>query len=422
MNEQKKLAAFTLGCKVNTYDTEAVVKLFSERGYDVVDFEETADIYIINTCTVTNLGDKKSRQLIRRAKRQNPSSIVVVMGCYAQTAQDEVKKIEGVNIIVGTKERASLVDVVEAYSAEYGIVSTVSDIMKEKAFERLSAGKFENRTRAYLKIQDGCNQFCTYCIIPYARGNVRSRLPQDVLDEVKTLAENGFKEVVLAGIHVASYGKDLLDTDLLSLIKKVHEQEGIERIRFSSLEPNLITEHFVNELTKMSKICNHFHLSLQSGCDKTLTAMNRRYTTAEYERAVKLLRESFADVSITTDMIVGFPGETDEDFEESFAFAKKIGFSKIHVFPYSPKKGTKAASFKNQLDSSVKNERATKLITLSDEMAEMFRQRFVGKTVDVLFETKNEENIYCGHTTNYLSVCKQSDVNIVNEILPALVE
>ena len=306
----KTVASHALGCKVNQYESEAIAELFQQKGYHIVNIEQPADVYIINTCTVTNFGDKKSRQLIRKVKRQNSDSIVVVAGCYAQTAPEEIMAIEGVNIIVGTKNRSQIVELVENYKKEKQPQNCVSEIMKEKEFEPLSIQKLENRTRAYLKIQDGCSQFCSYCIIPYARGAIRSRKPQDVMLEVNRLAQNGFQEVILTGIHVASYGKDLKDVTLIEMIENVHTIEDIKRIRLSSIEPNVVTNEFVERLSKLNKVCDHFHLSLQSGCDKTLQAMNRKYTTEKYRQAVKILRSYMPFVAITTDIIVGFPNES----------------------------------------------------------------------------------------------------------------
>ena len=413
----KKVASHALGCKVNQYESEAIAELFAQKGYEIVDIDEWADIYIINTCTVTNFGDKKSRQLIRKVKRQNPEAVVAAIGCYAQTAPDEIKNIEGVNLIIGTKGRKDIVDLVESYVPEMGVVSTVGQIAKEREFEHLTISKLADRTRAYLKIQDGCSQFCSYCIIPYARGPIRSRDPEDIMDEVKVLAENGFKEIILTGIHVASYGKDLKGVTLLDVIKRVQEQEGIERIRFSSVEPNIVTEEFASELSKLDKVCDHFHLSLQSGCDRTLKRMNRKYDAAGYERAVEILRKYFPNVAITTDIIAGFPDETDEDFEKSLEFAKKIGFAKIHSFPYSPKRGTPAAVMPNQILNAVKNERTSRLIEASDRMADEFIKSFEGKVMPVLYEREIEHNIYEGYTTNYIRVLSESSENIKNKIL-----
>ena len=413
----RSVASFALGCKVNQVESEAIAEAFAEKGYKIVGIDEKADIYVINTCTVTNFGDKKSRQLIRRVKRQNPDSIVVVAGCYAQTAAEEIKKIDGVNIVMGTKGRNSVVDEVEKYSFENGIVDTVGDIMYEKVFEPISIHKLMGRTRAYIKIQDGCSQFCSYCIIPYARGPVRSRKEEDIIKDVEMLASNGFKEVVLTGIHAASYGKELHTTNLLELIKKVHDVNGIERIRTSSIEPNIITEDFMTELSSLSKVCRHFHLSLQSGCNRTLKAMNRKYTAEKYYNAVEIIRKYWPDAALTTDIIVGFPGETEEDFAESYAFAEKVGFSKIHVFPYSPKKGTPAAEMEGQIPPDIKEKRAEALIRLSNEMAGRFISGFVGKNVEVLFEQRPKEGYFEGHTSNYINVIVKSDDDIRNKIL-----
>ena len=389
----KKIAFITLGCKVNLYDTEAMAELFTEKGYEVVDFEEYADVYLINTCTVTNLGDKKSRQMIRRAKRINPNSVVVATGCYAQVASEEVAKIEGINIVIGTKNRSEIVETVENYVAENGVVNNVSDIMGEKEFEPLQISRLTNRTRAYIKIQEGCNRYCTYCIIPYARGPIRSRKPEEVVEEVKKLAENGFKEVVLTGIHV-----------------------GIERIRFSSMEPLAIDNEFVARMSKLPKVCDHYHLSLQSGCNRTLKRMNRKYNAEQYAEACERLRNAFPNVAITTDIIVGFPDETEEDFKESLAFAERMKLDKIHTFPYSPKKGTPAAKMKNQISGDVKSQRSKEMIALSDKMNIDFLNNNIGKTVPVLFEDM-ENGFWQGHTTNYIKVLAKSDENLNNKIV-----
>ena len=412
----KKAASFALGCKVNQYESEAIAELFAEKGYEIVGIDEEADVYVINTCTVTNFGDKKSRQLIRKVKRQNENAIVAVVGCYAQTAPKELMEIAGVNLVIGTKDRAQIVEMVEQYDRANGVENHVSDIMKERVFEPLSIQKLANRTRAYLKIQDGCSQYCSYCIIPYARGPIRSREPQEVVAEVKRLAENGFKEVVLTGIHVASYGKDRRDTSLLDILKQVHEVEGIERIRFSSIEPNVVTEEFAQTMAALPKICDHFHLSLQSGCDKTLKEMNRKYDTEKYRQAAATLRKYLPKVALTTDIIVGFPGETEEDFRESYAFAEEIGFAKIHVFPYSPKRGTPAAARKDQLLNAVKAERSHTLIQLSDRMSADFLADAVGTDAEVLYERAVGDGIYEGHTTNYMKVHGRSEVDLTNRI------
>lgn len=412
----KKIAFITLGCKVNLYDTEAMAELFTEKGYEVVDFEEYADVYLINTCTVTNLGDKKSRQMIRRAKRINPNSVVVATGCYAQVASEEVAKIEGINIVIGTKNRSEIVETVENYVAENGVVNNVSDIMGEKEFEPLQISRLTNRTRAYIKIQEGCNRYCTYCIIPYARGPIRSRKPEEVVEEVKKLAENGFKEVVLTGIHVASYGLDLGNITLADIIEKVHSVDGIERIRFSSMEPLAIDNEFVARMSKLPKVCDHYHLSLQSGCNRTLKRMNRKYNAEQYAEACERLRNAFPNVAITTDIIVGFPDETEEDFKESLAFAERMKLDKIHTFPYSPKKGTPAAKMKNQISGDVKSQRSKEMIALSDKMNINFLNNNIGKTVPVLFEDM-ENGFWQGHTTNYIKVLAKSDENLNNKIV-----
>ncbi len=413
-----KVASHALGCKVNQYESEAIAELFARRGYEVVDIEDCADIYVINTCTVTNFGDKKSRQLIRKVKRQNPASIVAVVGCYAQTAPEEIEGIEGVNLVIGTKGRHEIVDLVEGYQKKDGIVNKVGEIMRERDFEHLSIQTLKDRTRAYLKIQDGCSQFCSYCIIPYARGPIRSREPEDILQEVQSLAAHGFQEIILTGIHVASYGKDLKDIDLLEIIKRVAQVEGIRRIRLSSIEPNIITEEFMDALSQIDKVCHHFHLSLQSGCNKTLRAMNRKYTTEKYFEAVQIIRRYWKDAALTTDIIVGFPGESEADFEESCAFAKKVWFSKIHVFPYSPKKGTPAAGMDNQLSNAVKASRSKALIALSEADNIRFRTQYKDKILSVLFEREVEKGVYEGHTSNYITVRTKSDTDLKNKIFP----
>lgn len=411
-----KIAFTTLGCKVNLYDSEAMAELFAEKGYEIVDFDEVADVYVINTCTVTNFGDKKSRQMIRRARRKNENSIIVATGCYAQVAPEAVADIEGINIVIGTKDRANIVDIVESYKAEKGVFNAVSDIKDEKEFERLKVSNLKDRTRAYIKIQEGCNRYCTYCIIPYARGPVRSRKPEDVIDEVKILAQNGYKEVVLAGIHVASYGLDLGDITLADIIERVHNVEGIERIRFSSMEPKAVDDEFVARMAKLPKVCEHYHLSLQSGSDETLKRMNRRYTSEEYAAACKRLRKAFPDVAITTDIIVGFPTETDKNFDESYNFAEEVRLSKIHVFPYSPKTGTPAAKIRPQIAPDIKNERSHKMLELSERLNREFMTKYIGKSMEVLFE-RIEGEFYEGHTRNYIKVLCKSDRDLTNELV-----
>lgn len=416
MDKNKKIAAHTLGCKVNAYDTEAMLELFLNKNYEIVDFDDIADIYIINTCTVTNLGDKKSRQMIRKARKRNPSATIVATGCYAQVNPSELEKIDELNLIIGTKDRSTIVERVENYNVSHGIINKVSNIMDEKIFENLSINKLHGKTRAFLKIQEGCNQYCTYCIIPYARGNIRSRDPLDILDETKVLANNGIKEIVLTGIHVASYGKDLDNINLLKVLEMVHKVEGIERIRFSSVDPTIVTNEFVEKIKTMNKICNHFHLSLQSGCNRTLKRMNRRYTAEQYEDAVNLLRQNFQDVSITTDIIVGFPDETEQDFWESYHFIEKLKLPYLHIFPYSPKKGTRASTFENQVPAEVKEMRSKEMIKLSNILNLEFREQHINRELEVLFEQLIDEDTYEGHTTNYIKVQTRSSNNIINKI------
>jgi len=413
----RTIAGTTLGCKVNFYETEAMLSLFAQKGYRVVDFEEPADIYIVNTCTVTNLGDKKSRQMLRRAKKLNPDALVIASGCYAQIAPEEVARVEGVNLIVGTKDRAKVVELAEAFfTSEETQQNAVTDVRHERVFEPLSVEKLQDRHRAYIKIQEGCDRYCTYCIIPYARGPVRSRPLNDVLDEVKRLAANGYKEIVLSGIHVASYGKDLGNTNLLRALESVHEVDGIARIRMSSVEPTIVNDEFVIAVASLPKLCNHFHLSLQSGCDRTLSRMNRRYTADEYRRAVVTLRKHIPDVALTTDVIAGFPGETEEDFEESYAFIESLALTRLHVFPYSAKKGTPAAGYPEQIPKMIKEERARKLSALSERMHHAYVQGFVGTEMDVLFE-QGAGNMLCeGYTTNYIRVLAEAEEDVFNTI------
>ncbi|PAB58936.1 tRNA (N(6)-L-threonylcarbamoyladenosine(37)-C(2))-methylthiotransferase MtaB [Anaeromicrobium sediminis] len=419
-----KVAFYTLGCKVNQYETEAMTELFEKNGYNVVESEEVADVYVINTCTVTNLGDRKSRQFIRRCKRKNPDSIVAVVGCYSQTAPDEVSKIEEVDVILGTNDRNKIVDYVKKKKKQKEKINVVTDIMQVRDFEEMTIDNIKGKTRAFLKIQEGCNQYCSYCIIPYARGPIRSRKLDDIIKEVKRLVENGFKEVVLTGIHVASYGKDLDKGTLLDVIKEVNKIEGLKRIRLSSIEPTIMTEKFVKTLSELDKVCDHFHLSLQSGCDETLKRMNRKYTTKEYMEVVGRIKHYMPEGSITTDIIVGFPGETDEEFEKTMEFVKDIKFSQIHVFKYSPRKGTPAAEFENQVDGIVKNKRSEELISVAEKFAKEYNKKFIGQNKRVLFETKSaeQEGYYEGLTENYIKVLGKSDKDISGKILNAKLE
>lgn len=418
----KKVAFYTLGCKVNQYETEAMLEMFKEDGYEQVGSEDYADVYVINTCTVTHMSDRKSRQYIRRMKKKNPNAIIAVVGCYSQVSPEEILEIEEVNLVMGTNERRTIVDEIKKLEVVQGDrkASTVDDIMKVRAFEEIEISQSNGRTRAFMKIQDGCDRFCTYCIIPYARGGkVRSRDMESIVNEAKTLAENGYEEVVLTGIHVASYGKDLKEeqASLLDVIKKINEIDGIKRIRTSSVEPILFTDEFVNEVSKMEKVMPHYHLSLQSGCDKTLERMNRRYTTEEYKEIVDKLRSEIPNVTITTDVIVGFPGETEEEFEQTYNFLKDIELSQMHIFKYSPRKGTKAADMKDQISPQIKHERSEKLLQLNKENFEKFASRMVGKEFEVLFEQKTEENKYEGLTPNYLKTFVNYNEDICGKIL-----
>jgi len=415
----KKAAFYTLGCKVNQYETEAMTESFENAGYEIVDYSEFADVYIINTCTVTNMGDRKSRQIIRRAREKNPEALVAVVGCYSQIAPGEVLEIPEVSLVVGTDERSRMVELVEYAMEKEEKLNMVNDIMKVKEFEEMSIKSYKSRTRAFLKIQEGCDQYCTYCIIPYARGHIRSRKPDSIIAEVKELAENGFREIVLTGIHVASYGKDLGNTSLIDIIEKVHEIDGIRRIRMSSVDPNVMTDGFIERLSRLPKICGHFHLSLQSGCDETLKRMNRKYTTGEYRRVVKKLREVFADVAITTDLIVGFPGETEEEFQKTVDFVEEIAFSAMHVFKYSQRSGTPAAKYENQIKPQVKDSRSKVITAIAQKNEEKFKKAFIGRSKPVLYEQPfdGQKSLFEGLTDNYIRVVSESREDIKGKII-----
>jgi threonylcarbamoyladenosine tRNA methylthiotransferase MtaB len=405
----RKAAFCTLGCKVNQYETEAMIQMFKNAGYEIAGFEDVADVYVINTCTVTGLSARKSRQMIRRAKTKNKKSIVVVTGCYSQIAPEEVEGIRGVDIIIGSKEKSRVLELIDEFIQKGCKVNAVTDIMHHREYDDLRVDNYESRTRAFIKVQDGCKQFCAYCIIPYARGPVRSRPLDDIIDEIVRLAGNGFREVVLAGIHLASYGKDLKNTSLMQLVEEVHKVEGIDRIRLGSIEPMTITDEFVEKASKLSKLCPHYHLSLQSGCDETLKRMNRKYTTDFYRKAVAKLRSSIPDVAISTDIITGFPGETAEEFEKTVKFIDEISFAQMHVFKYSPRKGTPAALFKNQVDGEIKEQRSNILIELANRKTLEFNEKHIGKTMPVLFEQEANQgkDFYEGLTPNYIRVlCK----------------
>ncbi len=417
----KKAALHNLGCKVNAYETEAMQHLLEEAGYEIVPFTQKADVYVINTCSVTNMADRKSRQMLHKAKKNNPDSIVVAAGCYVQTSEKEVLNDLSVDIVIGNDRKHDLVRLLEEYSLD-SVNDTVDDINDGKHdFEELFIDQTKEHTRAFIKVQDGCNQFCSYCIIPYARGRVRSRRFENVIAEVERLAANGFKEVVLTGIHLSSYGVDFEEAvGLLELIQAVNAVKGIERIRLGSLEPKIVTEHFASELSKLDKICPHFHLSLQSGCDATLKRMNRKYTTKEYERGCELLRKYFVHPAITTDVIVGFPGETEEEFEQTKAYLEHIHFYEMHIFKYSKRKGTRAAVMPDQIDEQVKAARSEKLIALGHDMSKEFRKFYIGKNEEVLFEEKaviGDKEYFVGYTKEYVKVAKKTDENLENQIV-----
>ncbi len=413
----KTMSIFTLGCKVNRYDSEAIEETFVNAGYTVVAFDEKADVYIINTCTVTHMSDRKSRQMIRRTKKINPDAIVAVIGCYAQAAQEEIEAIEEVDLVIGTNGRIHILEAVEEYRLNGIPMNFVENIMDVHEFEELKINNMSKRTRAYLKIQEGCNNYCSYCIIPYVRGNIRSRKPENILSEVTTLANEGFKEIVLTGIHVASYGKDLKDTNLLEIIKMVHQVEGVERIRLSSIEPNVVTPEFVEGISKLPKVCHHFHLSLQSGSDTVLKRMNRKYTAGQYKDAVTVLRSQFKDVEFTTDIIVGFPGETEEEFNETVKFVQDIRFADIHIFPYSPRNGTPAATMEGQISPQIKDQRVKELTQEVHQIKADIMESYVSQTLTVLFEQNYKEDLYEGHTGNYMKVHCRSSEDIVNQIM-----
>ncbi|GFH90520.1 threonylcarbamoyladenosine tRNA methylthiotransferase MtaB [Lachnospiraceae bacterium] len=424
----KSVALHNLGCKVNGYEMDVMQQMLQEKGYKIVSFDERADIYIVNTCTVTNIADRKSRQMLHRAKKKNPDAIVVAVGCYVQAGGEEVLKDEGIDLAVGNNRKKDLVAILEKYMEEGPANSnrktlehtTIIDIGKTAEYEEMRLQETSGHTRAYIKIQDGCNQFCSYCIIPYARGRVRSRSQEDILTEVRGLAEKGYKETVLTGIHISSYGVDKGKPALLELLKGIHGIDGIERIRLGSLEPRIVTEEFARELGKLPKLCPHFHLSLQSGCDATLKRMNRHYTTGEYYEKVRILRRVFGDPAITADIIVGFPGETEEEFQETKAFLEKIKFYEMHVFKYSKRKGTPAAVMENQVPEETKASRSNLLLTMEKMQSKEFRETFLGREEEILFEEGKEiggDFYQIGHTKQYVKVAKKSEKSLSNTII-----
>jgi len=396
---------------------------FLKKGYEIVENTQKADIYIVNTCTVTNMSDRKSRQMLRRVKELNPKAIVVASGCYVQVAKKELENIKEIDLILGNNEKNKIVGYIEKYIKDKNNQLEIEDVMQTKEFVDFGEVTYTEKTRAVIKIQDGCDRFCSYCIIPYARGRVRSRKPENVISEIEKISKEGIKEVVITGIHVASYGKDFKEKfGLIDLLEEINKLNGIERIRLSSIEPTIIDEEFLERLTKLEKICPHFHLSLQSGCDETLKRMNRRYTTTKFKEIVGLLREYYNDVILTTDVIVGFPGETEEEFNKTYKFLEEIKFYKMHIFKYSQRKGTKAAEMKNQIDGKVKEERSHKLLELSDKNELEYNQKYIGEEVDVLFE-EEKEGIYKGHLKNYiLAYLENCDENLENKIIKVKIE
>lgn len=429
---KKTVSFYTLGCKVNQYETNAMEQQFIKNNYEIVENTQKADIYVINTCTVTNMAERKSRQMLRRVKEINPFAVLVVCGCYAQVAKNELEQIPEIDIILGINEKNEIVQIVENYMEKMAEKdkrsqeAEIDDVSKQKEFLDFGDVTYTEKNRAVVKVQDGCNMFCSYCIIPYARGRIRSRKIESVVSEIEKIANEDIKEVVITGIHVASYGKDFDNENtskkirLIDLLEAINKIDGIDRIRLSSLEPTIVDEEFATRLSKLDKICDHFHLSLQSGCDETLKRMNRKYTTQIYRDAVATLRKYYPEASFTTDVIVGFPGETDEEFAKTYEFLKEIDFYRLHVFKYSPRRGTVAEKMPNQIDGNKKEERSNKLIELSNSTENKHNQSYIGKTVKVLFE-EFEDGFFKGHTTNYMMVKvageeEQSD-KFVNKIL-----
>ncbi len=419
----KKVALHNLGCKVNAYETEAMQELLEQHGYEIVPFKEGADVYIINTCTVTNMADRKSRQMLHRARKMNPGAIVVACGCYVQAKRDEID--ECIDIVVGNNRKKDIIEILREHEAmQEGVQKELVDINHINEYEELHLSRTAEHTRAYIKVQDGCNQFCSYCIITYARGRVRSRSHDSVIREVEELARNGYKEVVLTGIHLSSYGVDTGD-DLLSLILSIHEIEGIRRIRLGSLEPRIITEEFAKTIAGLPKMCPHFHLSLQSGCDATLKRMNRRYTSEEYYEKCVLLRKYFDNPALTTDVIVGFPGETEEEFAQSKAFIDKVNFYETHVFKYSKRAGTRAAQMEEQVPESVKTIRSNELLELTRRKQASYEEALIGTTQEVLMEEEmvcQGEKYQVGHTKEYVKIGQKTEENLTNQLINVEIE
>ena len=426
-NTNKSTVSFyTLGCRVNHYETEAMAEKFIREGYEVTDFENFADVYVINTCSVTNMSDKKSRQIISRARRTNKNAIIAAVGCYSQVSPEEVAKIEGVDVVLGTRNKGDIVYYVNKAKDEQKPQLMVGEVLKNKQFEDLNIEEYQDKTRAFLKIQDGCNRFCAYCLIPYTRGTTCSKDPEKVLNEINKLSEHGFKEIILSGIHTASYGVDLEgNITLITLLEEIENMDGIERVRIGSIEPSFFTDEVIEKMKSMKKLCPQFHLSLQSGCDATLKRMNRRYTAKEYEDAVNRIRKNLKDASITTDVIVGFPGETDEEFNETYEYLERIKLTKTHIFKFSPRKGTKAADMIDQLDSTVKENRSKALIELNAKNEGDFSKSLVGRNLDVLIEQEvsKKTGVFEGYTRNYVKVeISNGNENMIGKIIPCSIK
>ena len=418
----KKVALHNLGCKVNTYETDAMTQSLKEHGYEIVPFEEGADIYIINTCSVTNIADRKSRQMLHKAKKMIPSAIVVATGCYVQTAGEEILADKSIDLVIGNNNKSHIVDILEGYIEDKNKNIVLNDLSHETIYEDMNMTTLTEHTRAFIKIQDGCNQFCTYCIIPYARGRIRSRSLEDIEREVKELSNNGYREIVLTGIHLSSYGKDKKDVGitLIDAIEKVAATEGIERVRLGSLEPMIITDEFLSKLKEIPEFCPHFHLSLQSGCEEILKKMNRHYTPDMYYERCNLIRKYFDNPAITTDVIVGFPGETPENFEECRRFLEKVDFSEMHIFKYSKRQGTIAAKMPMQVDDSIKAERSDVLLKLNEELNRKYKSLFVGKTTEVLIEEKvviDDLEYQTGYTKEYVKVGVMAEKDLTGTIV-----
>lgn len=420
----KTVAFHNLGCKVNAYETDIIEQKFKENGFQIVPFSQKADVYVVNTCTVTNMADRKSRQMLHRAKATNPEAVVIAMGCYVQTSPDAVRFDDAVDIAIGNNRKSDVIAILNSYLETRQKTLDIIDINHTLEYESMMLENTSERTRAYIKIQDGCNQFCSYCLIPYARGRVRSRSMEEILKEIEGITSKGFREVVLTGIHVSSYGitdpNNLSQNKLADLLEAIQNLPGVERIRLSSLEPRVVTDEFVRRISALDKLCPHFHLSLQSGCNETLKRMNRHYTTEAYFEGVKRLRQYFSNPAITTDIIVGFPGETEEEFEKSYEFAKNVGFYEMHIFKYSKRKGTVAEKLPNQVQDCVKDKRSDLMLELGGELSKKFREDYLGKPVEVLFEEKKTigGRVYeIGHTPEYIKVAKESKKDLSNTVI-----